>query len=318
MGEFAEYYCQEMMLVEVLLLFLTEVKLSRMQELHYPSKEYHQEMVKAGEEIIMGSSPCKMAPPGCSSDCPNNPTRSYYSSKLSRSGMRVVLANGIPDHQFERDAEKPNPNRACQQRLVMALPTNQSKGTYRQSPMGPVGVSVTGGFIFNHLSSPGGNLAVPFEAQNLDSCRGHSEPSCRYHYHDVNLIGNCHKMEMAAPYTLPYFAPKGSACYLVGWMRDGFPLLSCVAPSGETILANCYRGNGDYASGYWWDPKGKCHLDQANGFDFPEGYAYVVTSTYPWVPPGFMGASVADICYLDGSTDDGIWGRVVSFFSSLF
>ena len=49
-----------------------------------------------------------------------------------------------------------------------------------------------------------------------------------------------------------------------------------------------------------------------------KGYAYLVTSTYPWVPPGFMGASVADICYLDGTEDDGIWGRISSFFSSLF
>ena len=39
---------------------------------------------------------------------------------------------------------------------------------------------VTGGFIFNHLASPGGNLAVPGEEQSFDSCRGHSEPSCRF------------------------------------------------------------------------------------------------------------------------------------------
>ena len=42
--------------------------------------------------------------------------RSYFSSELSKTGTRVVLANGIPDHPFERDALKPNPNRACQQR----------------------------------------------------------------------------------------------------------------------------------------------------------------------------------------------------------
>ena len=36
---------------------------------------------------------------------------------------------------------------------------------------------VTGGFIFNHLSSPGGNLAVPGEEQSFDSCRGHSSSS---------------------------------------------------------------------------------------------------------------------------------------------
>ena len=36
-------------------------------------------------------------------------------------------------------------------RLVMALPGNQSKGTYRQSPMGPVGVSVNQDHFLDHV-----------------------------------------------------------------------------------------------------------------------------------------------------------------------
>jgi len=75
-------------------------------------------MVIAGTEIRLGSAACKLEPPGCSSDCPgyglggdfgalmrNNPTRSYFSSEVTNSGLRMVRANGIPDHQFERDAE---------------------------------------------------------------------------------------------------------------------------------------------------------------------------------------------------------------------
>ena len=48
-----------------------------------------------------------------------------------------------------------------------------------------------------------------------------------------------------------------------------------------------------------------CHLDEANGYDFPEGYAYLITETYPWVPNGFMGSEKTTICYLDGSSSGG-------------
>ena len=144
------------------------------------------------------------------------------------------MANGIPNHNYESDATNPNPNSACEQRVVMNLPISPNKGSYQVSNMGPVGLSVSGGFIFNHLSNQMGDLAVPNEGPSLDSCMGHSERTCRYHYHDVNSGGSCHKI-VPTNTTL-----SGAACSLVGWMLDGFPLLICLDAAGQPVLKSCY------------------------------------------------------------------------------
>ena len=49
--------------------------------------------------------------------------------------------------------------------------------------MGAIGISVTGAFIFNDLSSPAGDLAVPQEGESLDNCCAHTSPFKDYHYH---------------------------------------------------------------------------------------------------------------------------------------
>ena len=176
---------------------------------------------------------CLAASPRCSGNCDNNPGNSYY-SEMVVGNTRTVLANGIPNHSYELDAVSPNPNKACEQRVALPLPLNPSLGTYHVSSMGPVGISVTGGFIFNHLSSPTGDLAVPNEGPSLDSCRGHSEPTCRYHYHHINSLGSCHV-------TLPTNLTLASAtCSLVGWMLDGFPLVTCLNSAGDPVLDSCY------------------------------------------------------------------------------
>lgn len=71
-----------------------------------------------------------------------------------------------------------------------------------------------------------------------------------------------------------------------------------------------------------WAASPSCHLDQASGYQFPEGYAYLVTTTYPWVPSGFMGANTAAICYFDGTANGGwlngvmeLWDKAFSFLS---
>ena len=66
-----------------------------------------------------------------------------------------------------------------------------------------------------------------------------------------------------------------------------------------------FSGSGTNAAGYSWAMSSNCHLDEANGYDFPEGYAYLITETYPWVPNGFMGSEKTTICYLDGSSSGG-------------
>lgn len=251
-------------------------------------------MTLAATNLAAETLTCMNGSPGCTGNCQNDPSNSYY-SEIVTSGTRTILANGIPNHNYEHDASNPNPNQACEQRVVMAITSNPSKGLYQESNMGPVGLSVTGGFIFNHLSNPNGDLAVPNEGPSLDSCHGHSEPTCRYHYHDINMAQSCTK-GVAGNVTLP-----GASCTLVGWMLDGFPLFSCQKTDGSTALSSCYSGSGTTTAGYTFSASASCDLDQANGYDFPEGYGYVVTDTYPWVPSGYMGSTRAAICYLDGS-----------------
>merc|ERR550519_33457 len=156
---------------------------------HTPSDAYHQAMAEAAQALTSSTAACMARSPGCSSSCENNPGLSYYTEIVSGS-TRSVMANGIPNHSYESDATNPNPNSACEQRVVMNLPVNPSKGSYEVSNMGPVGLSVSGGFIFNHLSNQMGDLAVPNEGPSLDSCMGHSERTCRYHYHDINSGGS--------------------------------------------------------------------------------------------------------------------------------
>lgn len=270
-------------------------------EFHSPSDDYHTTMMDAASTLTPET--CMTGAPGCTGNCQNDPSSSYY-SEIHFDNARVIMANGIPYHSYEHDAARPNPNQACEHRISLALPINPTKGTFQESNMGPVGISVSGGFIFNHLSNPNGDLAVPNEGESLDSCHGHSEPTCRYHYHDVNLDGSCtHEVENEADVSL-----ADATCHVVGWMLDGFPLYVCKDAGGASPLKSCYVGSGDNANGYTFTPSEACHLDEASGYDFPEGYGYLVTDTYPWVPMGYMGSEVSNICYLDGSAAGGNGG----------
>ena len=57
------------------------------------------------------------------------------------------------------------------------------------SGLGPVGLSISGAFLFNHLSNPSGNadVAAVAEDESFDTCMGHSAPGCIYHYHRVRF-----------------------------------------------------------------------------------------------------------------------------------
>ena len=47
--------------------------------------------------------------------------------------------------------------------------------------MGVIGLSVTGGTFYNHLSNPDGSVAMLHEGSSLDSCLGHSSSDGQYH-----------------------------------------------------------------------------------------------------------------------------------------
>ena len=52
--------------------------------------------------------------------------------------------------------------------------------------MGTTGYVKSGGAVFDHRSSPFGDLASCNEWISLDPSHGHSDPSKQYHYHAVS------------------------------------------------------------------------------------------------------------------------------------
>ena len=130
---------------------------------------------------------------------------SYY-AEFEYNGRRVVVANGIPDHDAENDQFTVNPNTRCERWTYLSLPLSPSLASAPViTDMGVTGLSVTGGTFYNHLSNPDGEVALYNEGQSLDSCAGHSSPNGQYHYH-ANIL--CDE-EASDPDT----------CKFIGYMR---------------------------------------------------------------------------------------------------
>ncbi|CAL4110319.1 unnamed protein product [Meganyctiphanes norvegica] len=207
---------------------------------------------------------------------------------------RIVASNGVPNHVYETGQVHANPNDACPHEVYMAVPANPTKGdTFNSYGMGIVGISISGGFLYNHLSSPAGDLAVYNEWESFDTCNGHSDQFCRYHYHEVPVC----------------IAGEGN-CTMVGYMRDGFAVHTfCAHETDDRYLKSCYQLNdgeeGSMQNHFTYNAtaysNGDCDLDLANGYTFSDGYAYVFTEDYPYIMMGYYGEELADICYLTES-----------------
>ncbi|XP_064095071.1 mucin-13-like isoform X2 [Macrobrachium nipponense] len=219
-----------------------------------------------------------------------NPVSGFYTTITGN--YRIVAATGIPSHVFEQGQQKPNPNKGCEHRSFMAIPVSPVKGsTYKAYGMGPVGIAISGAFFYNHLSSTQGDTAVFNEQASFDTCNGHSDQNCRYHYHEV-----------------PVCIAGNSSCANVGYMRDGFPVYTfCTHPTKSRYLKSCYyktSGDGSNQSHYTFNTtaknNGDCDLDEANGYTFSDqrGYAYIFTADYPFIMAGYYGTQLSNICYL--------------------
>ena len=140
---------------------------------------------------------------------------------------RVIRANGLPTHSTGRFPIRPgstahsydrNPNRLQPQDVLLRLPAEpRLAATPGCVPMGPIGIAITGAWIFNAFDAMGRD-APAYEI--LDRCNGHPERGGRYHYHDWSPC--------LAPADHPVDAP-------VGWMLDGFPILGPVEADGRSI-----------------------------------------------------------------------------------
>merc|ERR1719369_2649185 len=233
-----------------------------------------------------------------------------YYKEFEYNGMMVVVSSGAPDHPAEHDQFVTNPNTRCERWQFMQVPLNPGKGGGVATGMGTVGLAVTGGGFFNHLSRPDGSLALANEGRTLDSCLGHSAGGGTYHYH-ANI--NCTDAGAATG------AKNPDTCLKIGYYRDGVPVYGFCKDSNDEMMTSCYSlvsgsttstlvtVSGTYnvastSSSYEYNPSSDCNLDEGNGAVHPTTgqYSYFMTTGYPWIPTQYNGDQGSGrLCSLD-------------------
>jgi hypothetical protein len=226
--------------------------------------------------------------------------------------VRVIQANGIPNHERGEFPNRNNPNRIAPQNYNFTVPVKPKAAS---SPtrlfMQPFGVAVNG-VVFDPFAAEwwenDRSSIWQYEPMNMigrlgaDQNNAHVQPGGVYHYHSVptgliEKISNG-KLQMT----------------LVGWAADGFPIYAplCYSEASKTNsplkpMQSSYElkkgtrpsgpgGNydGTFVADYEFI-KNAGDLDECNGRfgvtpEFPEGtYYYVLTDGFPFIPRFFKG-----------------------------
>jgi len=215
---------------------------------------------------------------------------------------KIIVSNGIPTHCYQNGADESNSNLACEHyRAIKISKSPSSSGTYTANSMGIVGIALSGALFFDHKSGESTcNFAGVEEKPTFDTCDGHADIYGRYHYHKA-----------------PACISGYSSCGLMGYMIDGIPAYGkCTLKiAGASVtMTTCYvrttGKNGCDTSHYSYNSTaytaGTCNLDQANGYTIPSSgatssdgsvsftggsYAYFFTPAYPFIMPGYYGAT---------------------------
>jgi hypothetical protein len=226
-------------------------------------------------------------------------------------GMRIIRANGIPDHNTGPFPNDSNPNTISPQKYEFRVPA-EPKAADKPTPyrMHSFGVAVNG-VVFDPFAAEwwNGDRNWQYEPMangsgflGVDASHAHVQPSGAYHYH-------------AIPTALVYILGDGKdKMVLVGWAADGFPIYNPVgytdpkdAKSPLKRLKSSYRikqGNrpdgpggaydGKFVADYEYVP-GLGDLDECNGIEgvtpeYPKGiYHYVLTDDFPFIPRLYRG-----------------------------
>ena len=90
---------------------------------------------------------------------------------------------------------------------------------------------------------------------------------------------------------------------LLGYALDGFPVYGFSQNTAGETLKSCWKttlSSPTMVTDFTYDTAGyaagTCHLDQANGYTFSDGYGYVTTAEPYYVPYKYSGTSWAKIC----------------------
>ena len=226
--------------------------------------------------------------------------------------LRVIRANGLPDHSTGQFPNRGNPNRIAPQNYVFHVPA-KPKEAANPTPLGmnPFGVAVNGVVFdpgaaewWNNDRASGWQYEALGGGINLgvDKNNAHFQPNGAYHYHGLPT-GLLDKLNGDPPKMV-----------LIGWAADGFPIYGPWAHtdakdsnSALKKMRSSYRvkkGMRPGGPGGAYDGKfvqdyeyaaGAGDLDECNGRfgitpEFPEGiYHYFITGEFPFIPRQFKG-----------------------------
>ncbi len=247
------------------------------------------------------------APPGDG----QSPGKSQVSITVEGS-VRVIRANGLPDHAPGQFPNRGNPNVIEAQSYTYRVPVRPQAGAqFTRLGMHPFGVALNG-VVFDpgaaewwQMDPRSGWTLDPISGSQklgLDRHNAHVQPSGAYHYHGLPT-GLVERLTGGQPKVAQ-----------VGWAADGFPIygpwgFSDAKSAGGALkrLKSSYRlragtrasGPGGKFDGSYVEDfefvKGAGDLDEANGRfgvtpEFPQGtYYYVLTDDFPFIPRQFRG-----------------------------
>lgn len=245
---------------------------------------------------------------------------------------RVIVSNGIPNHNTGRFPNRGNPNRITVQRHEYRVPASPKAADQTTPIRGEFGIAVNGvpfdpGAAEFYDGEPGWQYEPLSGAINLgiDMSHAHVQPTGKYHYHGLPT-GLIDSVKVKA----------GSHSPLIGWAADGFPIYAVFgysdpkdAASKSQKLTSSYRlkkgdrpgGNapgGKYDGTFVRDYEyvaGAGDLDECNGRftvtpEFPDGtYAYFMTEQWPVVPRNYRGTPSADFRHGPGGGNGPGGGR---------
>ena len=223
-----------------------------------------------------------------------------------QNNMRIITANGIPNHSVGSFPNNSNPHEIRKQKYVFMIPLKPIKKN-KPTWMGlkHIFAIAVNGIPFDPGAAEfyrGKRKGWQYEALSgaitlgLDENFAHVQPNGSYHYHGIPT------------YLLTYLqslSKNDKNPILVGWAADGFPLYwdpnytqsSYVLKDGKRPQKSSSPGgyfDGTFVQDYHFQ---KTHgvLDECNGMEktfkeFPHGtYAYFLTENFPVTPRCYYG-----------------------------
>lgn len=175
--------------------------------------------------------------------------------------IRSVTGNDLPRHatgtypvspqddayQYDR-----NPNRIAAQTVTWSLPAvPEAAAAASCVGLGPVGVMLTGAYVFNGLDALGRD-AVAHEIQ--DGCQGHPERNGSYHYHSLSLCAE----------------DKGEGhSALVGYALDGFGIFGRRGEDGRELASADLDACHGHSHDIDWDGRRRAMFHYHATLDYP-------------------------------------------------